>query len=176
MDSTRRRCIETGMDEYVPKPVAVDEIEKLIESIISRKKSGKMRSVQAASPEGGTSAADTARAPEPPVFDYEKLLKNMGGNRQVINMLVKKFISDSEEINANLLKAISDSDCPGVRHYSHKIKGMALMMCADRVAAAYLRLEVDAREGRASDFDDLFQSASNEFREFITEAEALVHQ
>ncbi|MDR0326219.1 MAG: Hpt domain-containing protein [Oscillospiraceae bacterium] len=77
-------------------------------------------------------------------LDSGDALKRLGGNKMLLNTLLKKFLADGTE--GKLKSAIAEGDQEGARAAAHTIKGLAgnLSLPALREAAAALEAALKA--------------------------------
>ncbi|MBU4311635.1 MAG: response regulator [Candidatus Omnitrophica bacterium] len=98
----REKCIEAGMDDYIPKPIKMEELFKAVE--------GKGVTVDNSDNIGK-------------VFSIEKALGQVGGDRgvlkEVINIYRQEYPKQLEEIQ----QAINKKDAETLRLIAHTIKG-----------------------------------------------------
>jgi signal transduction histidine kinase/CheY-like chemotaxis protein/HPt (histidine-containing phosphotransfer) domain-containing protein len=141
MRGDRERCLESGMDDYVPKPISS---VSLMEAIL--------RLVPAAE-----------KIPQPPVKSpmlpenadpLESLLAEFNNDAVLFKEVAEMFISDYPPMVATVHQAIENQDGPLLRRTAHSLKGMARNFQVDAAADTALRLE------RTADADG-FEEARN---------------
>jgi two-component system sensor histidine kinase/response regulator len=127
MKGDRERCLEAGMDGYVSKPVQARELFDVIE-----------RMVPAAAPaDGQEDAAEVA-------VDWDKALRSVGGDREILRELVGVFLGECPQWLAELREALARADARVVRRLAHNLKGSLGQLGAGEVAAVAQRLETMA--------------------------------
>jgi len=159
METTKKDCIESGMNLYMPKPININELEETIERTIENKKN--------IADQPSIEIKETEKIK--PVFDKEKFLSNIGGNVNIYKILLKKFISDGNVIISDISGAINDMDSEKIRFHSHKLKGMALTVCAENLAALLFKMEKMGKENNISNIEYVFTDIKSEFVRFINE-------
>lgn len=87
-------------------------------------------------------------------FSTERIEARFKGKIARVQMILSIFIEDNESIIDTIDKSVADSNFDEMRLYFHKIKGSALNIDADALAAVSENLENSARDGMAIDSGD----------------------
>jgi HPt (histidine-containing phosphotransfer) domain-containing protein len=148
MRGDRERCLEAGMDDYVPKPVKSQELAEAI----SRALDGAGQSREAAS---------EALASEDIVFDSKELLNRLDGDEALYGELVGEFLS-SLPTDIEILKRSSD-DLAEFARLAHGLKGSAGNMGAKRLSSLARDVEIAAKNGDAAIAKELLGRIDDEF-------------
>ena len=132
MKGDRERCLRSGMDAYVTKPVEPQELFAVLEQVVSTR-------------------ADTERPPapsaeDPEVLDAEALLRRVNGNQAAVAEIIAVFRADSGEMLRAIDAALSAWDAEALAHAAHRLKGALMALAAPAASRAALRLEDIARE------------------------------
>ncbi len=121
MQGDRERCIQSGMDDYVAKPVVARQLFEALDRVLAKREDGLRLggSAELASGEPRRSATPTE------IFDVSGVLYNLGGDREIARVMLQGLMEDLplrlEALQAALLAG--DADC--VRREAHTIKGLA---------------------------------------------------
>jgi CheY-like chemotaxis protein/HPt (histidine-containing phosphotransfer) domain-containing protein len=136
MKGDRERCLEAGMDGYIPKPIRRDELYQVLEGVVL----GTSAEVRAADGDVGTDGA----------IDAEALRALVDGNTQLLRELVALYVEDCPRLLVEIREAIGRDDATALQMAAHTLKGSAGSLTARRTAEAALQLEM---MGRAATLD-----------------------
>jgi signal transduction histidine kinase/CheY-like chemotaxis protein/PAS domain-containing protein len=136
MQGDRERCLAAGMDEYLAKPVKLDELRLAMRGWVA-----------APPPDRPAIAADAGAPPgaERSVFDPAKMLQNIGSDRELFIQLVVLFLDRHDAMLNDIKSALAAGDALSLERAAHTLKGTAGNLCASAVAQAAARLEAVGR-------------------------------
>lgn len=137
MQGDRERCLAIGMDDYLAKPIKLDELRNTLARWISTPPNavvtGKYKLIPA--------TADPTRG----IFDPAKMYQNIGGDSELFAQLVCLFLDRYQTMLADIRTALADADSVTVERMAHTFKGTAGNLCASEVALTAGRLEAVGR-------------------------------
>ena len=130
--------LEAGMDDYVPKPVMMNELTAALVRSISRRK-----------PEPGS--LDSNDAPTPKVehepIDTANFEERLGpGSSALLPKLVGLFIEEAEPLMLALRQAAEDGNWPKIESLAHRLSGSSSNISALQFAASCQLLRERAKE------------------------------
>jgi CheY-like chemotaxis protein/HPt (histidine-containing phosphotransfer) domain-containing protein len=141
MDGDRERCLESGMDGYVSKPVRGEELARAIGSLLT------------ATPGGSDLAHSGDEKQQPKLFDRTALLQRLEGDTELLDEVLEIFLDDCPPMLEKIRRAAAGHDAKALLFPAHALKGAAANVCASRIHAAALKLELMAREDRVVDVE-----------------------
>lgn len=118
MKSDQEKCLASGMDDYLPKPVRTTELKEKIDKIFTN------FSING----DGTDANDDQLDESP--FDRDALLEIVDGDWSMLGEMVTIFLKQAPEFLTDIRDAISNQDSKRLESKSHELKGVASTMQA----------------------------------------------
>jgi len=122
MKGDRERCIESGMDGYVAKPISLiglmAEIDRLVITRFQRELS----------------------------FNQAELRERLQGNEDLMGELVQLFIGDAPTQMKAIAVALEQQSAPQLENAAHSLKGSAASLGANALAAIAKKLEIRGRD------------------------------
>ena len=153
MSSDRDRCLREGMNDFLSKPVEIEQLaEVLAKWIPAPERRGAASTTEPATPEV-----------EPAVFDAEALLNRLMGDRQLAGSIVHGFLEYVPSQLEDLRKRLVERDAAGARLQAHALKGSAANVSAGSLRVVALRMEQAAEAGKLDRLDGLLSCAALEF-------------
>jgi PAS domain S-box-containing protein len=136
MQGDRELCVAAGMDDYVAKPIRVEELVAALERAPTHRDAAPARGpAQPAAPAAG--AIDGAV--------FERLVATTGG--PFVAELIDTFGEDARELLATLRRTLAATDRDAFRRAAHSLKSTAESLGATGLAALARELEAAARAG-----------------------------
>jgi PAS domain S-box-containing protein len=158
MTQDREQCLQAGMDDYLAKPVELQQLATALDKWI--------QAAKAAVPQ--PSLAEPAPKPTIPVFDEVSLLRRMMGEKRLVRIVLHGFIEDAPAQLEQMRIRLEANDGPGTRLQAHTLKGSAATVAAEALHAASLAMEIAARAGELDKCRELLPGVCDEFERFKT--------
>ncbi len=134
MSGDRERCLAAGMNDYLAKPIRVDELVAAIKRTPRREGAG-----DHAAPARGDGAIDRKV--------LERLSEGTGGDVGFVTELIEQFVADAPQLVAAAREGLERGDAEEVRRAAHTLKSNAATFGAHGLADAARELEELARRG-----------------------------
>jgi len=160
--STKKACLEAGMNDVITKPIRRDPFRRAIAKWLAPK-GDRSSTVEPACevPRDPASEAPPDAAP----MNWEEASREFGGNCALLGAAVGQFLAHVEAQTLLLREALAAEDCETLRREAHKIRGGAANLTAMPLAAAAERLESLAELGDCRDAAGAVAAIESGFRE-----------
>ena len=137
MTGDRQRCLEAGMDGYVPKPIEPAELAETIMAQFMRTAASAPAGAAAEPPAGSDQAPDetpdAGLDPSFATFDESDLLRRILGDRDIGESVITQFLLDCPARLARLAAELDAGDLDQTRFAAHSIAGLAANISAVRL-------------------------------------------
>jgi CheY-like chemotaxis protein/HPt (histidine-containing phosphotransfer) domain-containing protein len=158
MKGAQGKCLKSGMDDYLAKPIAAQELIDVIE---------KWLNIFVESQEQPPEKTGTTEKSNVQVYDRENLLHKMKGMEAALPKIIEAFRRSAPDNLQKLKKAVETGDGPLVRMYAHAIKGSAGQICAMASQEAAHKLETAAIDDDAVRYPSLYDELAKRLDEFM---------
>ncbi|MGH7354500.1 MAG: PAS domain S-box protein [Candidatus Rokuibacteriota bacterium] len=173
MQGDRELCLAAGMDDYVSKPIRVEELVAALMQCNSRSDEGDGKP---RAPRRRRRAPGPKGTPSSEVIDqaaFERLAATTGAG--FMGELIATFVEDARELVAGMRRALPARDVDAFRRAAHSLKSNAATLGAMRLAALAKELEATARTGSLDGVEEPLARLVRECDEAIRALEALGH-
>ena len=140
MQGDREKCVEAGMDDYLPKPIDTAALFDTLNRWLSK--------------EGGAGiATDDARCDNGsrPVLNLAEIRDRLMNNDDLVMKVIGIFVQDTPKRLLALKESLESGNMSNATLESHSIKGAASTVSAERVREAALEMEKACRAGVDAD-------------------------
>lgn len=152
-EEDKQRRTEAGMDGTLTKPFDMFKLFQAVESHLAGG-DGVEPAAQAA-----PAAAETA----PPAEDVAThLARTTGGNKKLIQSLIKSFLGDAPKKISDIRRAIAKKDAGALGSSAHALKGAVAIFGAPQAVAAARNLETMGRAGKLAGTEKEFHALEKE--------------
>jgi PAS domain S-box-containing protein len=141
MKGDRERCLASGMDGYVSKPIQVAELFLAIDQAMAAWGEAQPVLAAAESPPGPANG-DAAH-----LFDYAASLNRVGGDEQLLEEIAALFAAECPIWMGQIQEAIDREDASALERAAHKFRGSLSAFSATAAVAAAGELEAIGRNG-----------------------------
>jgi CheY-like chemotaxis protein len=114
MKGDRERCLEAGMDDYLAKPIHIQEVARKIAEVIGRK--------DASREAGSTDLTDGDR------LDLAAALRSVNGDPQLLREVAVAFLVEVPQLLQTMQSDVARGDFQALRERAHGMKGSLLFL------------------------------------------------
>ncbi|MDD3918079.1 MAG: response regulator, partial [Synergistaceae bacterium] len=159
----RERCMVAGMNAFLPKPAAPEELDAAIRRLLYGEAGGERAETHVPAEYAGKAA---------PVFDRAAALKRLMGDEDALAELAEEFIEEMPKDLEKFSALVSEGDAAAAGRCAHSIKGAAAGIGGEALRAAAFEAE---KAGKAGDANALLK-LEPEVREQYELLEAALRQ
>ncbi|MBT6627479.1 MAG: response regulator, partial [Gemmatimonadetes bacterium] len=140
----RERCLEAGMDDYLPKPLNRQQLYEVVAHWTGTSAPLTPAAVDVAS-------LSTPQAPKKkPVFDRVAALDRMADDEELLQEVIELFLEDMPKQVSLLQQHLDAGNVEEMGRTAHGVKGAAANIGAERVREAALLIEEAGKVGDLS--------------------------
>jgi CheY-like chemotaxis protein len=171
MQGDREKCLSAGMDDYLSKPVRLEDIRTIVERWGSSAGMSDLAEAQPA--QVSSTVAEMPKSTptgEPPV-DMERLNELTDGNeenfREIVELYLKQTAGQLEQLEA----AVKANDAAAVRRVAHSCAGASSTVGIRKMPPLLRELEHQGEAGKLTNATELSNQVAAEFvlvKEFLT--------
>jgi len=153
-ESDRVRCLESGMDAYVTKPIRVPDLMRMIETVVPETVVPESVVPGGNSMNGNVTLKESSVEDQLLQLDESLALSRVGGDVDLLKEVVELFLDDYPSTFEKIKGAVTSRDATALEHHAHSLKGSVSTFGANRAFEAAFTLEKQGRSGDLTDAPD----------------------
>ncbi len=157
MQSDRQKCLDAGMNDYLPKPVLPEDLARILDRWLTKASAGSV-----SDPVRGIVHAKNANV----VFNRKATMKRLMGDTDLAKRLFTGFLDDIPIQFQRLEKYLENGDAASAKRQAHTIKGAASIVGADALQALASEMEQLGEHGNLAEFTTLMPRLNEELMKF----------
>ncbi len=169
MAGIKEKCLESGMQDFVTKPIDPDELFGVLVKWI--KLSGQRNHIQEQRPK----SSDEIELPKFNHINVEDGLQRVIGHKKLYVSLLEKFYSSNLNTIDEIKKAIKENDCQKEVRLAHTVKGVAGNLGAAELNKAAAKLEIELKKENVQDISGLLNEFENVLQPVLNEIEVWIN-
>ncbi|MCA9115444.1 MAG: response regulator, partial [Planctomycetaceae bacterium] len=138
----RERCLAAGMDDYIPKPIRRNELNRVIAHVVTP-----AAAVHPTETSDSPATPPESPLPEPPLPDWNAALAGMDGDRQLLAEVAAAVREELPQLMRLLERAMAEQDAAAVERNAHTIRGCLRPFVLPSVEELTGTLEAAAHSG-----------------------------
>ena len=147
MKGDRERCLASGMDGYVSKPIRVSELQSAIAQFFGD--DAPVSTTEKTPTHSGGTAGMCADD-----VDWTAALQSVNGDVGLLKVVAAAFLEECPGHRDHLAQALANCDSAALHRVAHLIKGICMTLGATRAGELAQQLETMSREGELDAADE----------------------
>jgi len=157
MQGDREKCLESGMDDYLAKPIRPKDVRAIIER-------WSPELIPAANPPEPPPVAEVPPDGEELPVEMDRLLDLGGGSPESLRELVELYFTQTTGQLAQLETAVRANQPEAVRHVAHSCAGASATLGMKRLVPLLRELERQGKAGQLANAEQLYHDVVREFK------------
>ena len=163
----RRRCLVSGMNEHLSKPIAVDQLYGLVARLTKRPP------LPRETGDSVETVADGTPTLQLPGINLAQALQRLNGNTGLLLQLVRIFGQEHQGTADEIRHLLAEGDTAAAARMVHGLKGVAGNLAADRLHLAARSLETVLKKKDPAAIGALMPLFDAALQEILTTAASL---
>jgi PAS domain S-box-containing protein len=158
MQGDDKKCLENGMDDYLPKPVQPNSLAARLGFWLTAKRGARN--------EAGPAEEETTQRREvdpSAVFDEDAMLERLMGDVELAGKIIPAFLQDAPTQLRQLREFLEHQDMAGARCQSHALKGASATIAANAMSSIAFRMERASEAGQMTEVEALMPQLEEAF-------------
>jgi len=163
LEGDKDKCIEAGMNDYISKPIKIEEIQQMIE------KWGMDKKLKKTSMKPNPVVQPANAAPELELMDQNAIDRLKDINQKVdpafLSQVITMFTSQAPAMIEEILQAEQKGDLTRMSQTAHKLKGSCLNLGAKQLAELCKQIEINSKGNSVSKLPPLTSALKEVYSE-----------
>jgi HPt (histidine-containing phosphotransfer) domain-containing protein len=164
----REHCLQSGMDDYVTKPIDPDKLFAVLEKYIAVEKKEAVKGE-----EGKVVPMEAASGSEGSPVDEAEIWKRVGEDRELLQELAGMFAADTPALVEAVRSSLKAKKAEELERSAHRLKGAVSTWSAQKAVELALKLEQTGRalktQAGSAAMPDSYEEAQKCFEELEKE-------
>ncbi|MBD2663730.1 multi-sensor hybrid histidine kinase [Richelia sinica FACHB-800] len=166
MRGDREACLAIGMNDYISKPVQLEELYQALSNYQHHHSSTTTPTVSL-TPQGNSTTTNI-EIPQPTVIDslvLQSLREMLGGDEKALGEIINYYLLDAPQLIQNLTSFVQEKDYQNIWQTAHKFKSSSASLGAKNLAKICLQLEHQGHSSHLENSDQLLEQLQQEYQQ-----------
>ncbi|NLF96978.1 MAG: response regulator [Candidatus Riflebacteria bacterium] len=168
MPGDREKCINSGMNDYIAKPVEARQLQSVLRRVTQAK-----TVEESHENEGRTFLISSDEQSPDVILDSARIRRIFGRKPQSLSRLVKAAFANYTNLDRQIKEQIVNKDFQAAASNAHTIKGSLGNLGGNRAAALAAELEQALNNSNGAQASEIRKKLEQAFNEFFTQLEKL---
>ena len=141
MDSDREACLAAGMDDYITKPVRLENVAGILAKWVQHERP------DGASSNGSGASSDGGR-PDPLDASQIGFLRSLDDGDGTFTKIITLYLDQTAEARGELIRVVGEGDATAMERTAHLIRSASVNVGASALAAVCAEIETESRQER----------------------------
>jgi PAS domain S-box-containing protein len=141
MKGDREECLQAGMDDYLTKPIRLQDIAQKIDNIFSAPQAKSRNPVKSWNRSTDSLQPPSAEEARRDVVSWSDALRNTGGDVSLLNEVVTAFLDEAPRMIGRADEAVARNDVDLLQNAAHSLKGSLLFLNVQQLIDSIERVE-----------------------------------
>jgi CheY-like chemotaxis protein len=165
MEEDRNKCLAAGMDDYLSKPYAFTDLERMMTHWLRP---------ATRDPVATTSAFPASEHENALNMQFLKQFQELDPSGGLIRNIMQAFLDNAEDTILQIEQAVAAEDAEGLRRSAHTLKSSSANVGAEKLSALFRQLEALGREGKLGEAKSLLGEMQQAHEHAAREIRALL--
>ncbi len=143
MEGEAERCLASGMDDFLSKPIRLDDLKEILTKWLPRGQPGDGVAPETMAGEKSVQASEIEESTLP--IDDTLLKSNFGDDPEIVKQILLSFVQPADDIFEEINSAYTNHSSEAIWQTAHKLKGAAFSVGANDLGEICKKLEVAGR-------------------------------
>ena len=163
-ENIKKECIEKGMNDYISKPIAAQELIRKIKKNI-------IKEIKILGIKENDEIKSEIKLKE---INFEEAIKIVNGNKELLKSLIKEFIDTHKEFIKTNQKNIEEKKYEELKKEIHALKGISGNLRMENIFHISQKIELAITENNKIEINKYFEELEKSFNRLYKEIEALL--
>ncbi len=173
MKGDRERCLKSGMDDFVAKPIRQDVLYETLAKWINLKPDESPEASMIAAAKSNSKGISILKQEVSSLssfdvpFDLSPVLAKFGDDMGFFNELAEIYMTETPSMMSDLEKALKNGEPEAVENLAHRLKGSSGNFGIERLYSLFAKVQELGREHRLDEASQVLSDAGKVYKQVL---------